>query len=301
MTNLQLLTHHTPSPIQEVTLPELEGRGVRWLVKRDDLLAPPEAPNFCGNKWRKMKYNLLEADKQGCTRLITMGGAFSNHIAAVAAAGMLFGVDTVGYIRGEAAYPLNPTLQGAIDMGMELRFVSREDYRKLREKGIPPELPGDYPIPEGGTNPMAMPGCRELGEELLLQLDDPGHSTVVVACGTGGTLAGLITGLQGLPCLGIPVLKGDFMTTTVQGYHELFTGRQWPHWQTIDGFHFGGYAKTTPVLLSFITNFYTQTGIPLDKIYTGKMFFAIFQLIQSGFFFPGSTVLSIHSGGLQGN
>lgn len=299
MTNLLLLSAHPPSPLQTVSLAGLENYGVRWLVKRDDLLAWPGAPLFCGNKWRKMKYNLLEAERLGCNRLVTMGGAYSNHIAAVAAAGVAFGFDTLGIIRGEAVYPLNTTLQYAVDSDMELRFISRERFRLLRERGPLPERPGDYPIPEGGTNTLAMPGCRELGEELYRQLDDPDHTTVALACGTGGTLAGLVTGLQGVPCLGIPVLKGNFMTKTVQAYHQAFFDRQWPNWHTIDGFHCGGYAKTNIALLSFMSDFFAQTGIELDTVYTGKLFFAVFQLIQSVFFAPGSSVVTIHTGGLR--
>ena len=306
MQPISLLLNHPPSPVQELHSPLLEEKGVRLLVKRDDLLALSENGGFCGNKWRKMQYNLIEAQVQGKNRLLTFGGAFSNHIAAVAEAGQSFGFETIGVIRGEAPATPSHTLQIAAARGMQLHYTSRSDFRqKTDPEWIASLLEkyGDcYVLPEGGTNRLAIDGCRSLVEEIQEQCGEALPDYYCVACGTGGTLAGIIAALNGqAKGIGFSALKGAFMQDTLtQLLSEYGTGAR-EQWEIQDQYHFGGYAKTTPVLLSFMDAFYKEYGIPLDRVYTAKLFFGLFDLIGKGYFEQGRVVMAIHTGGLQGN
>ena len=306
MDTWSVLTALAPSPVQALRAPLLEEKGIQLLVKRDDLLYMEVEPGdfaFCGNKWRKLKYNLLEARDNGYTHLCTFGGAFSNHIAACAAAGVLFGFRTSGIIRGELHQPLNPTLAFAQRCGMSLHYIDRERYRQKNTSNIPAELglldSETYILPEGGTNHLALRGCQELATELYEQCQP---DACAVSCGTGGTLAGLIQGLQGrAELIGFPALKGNFMEEEIQ--HILptdqlkYTGR----WRIEPHYHFGGYARDTPELRAFIRQFHQIHGIPLDMVYTAKLFFGLLDLIEKDFFPRGSTICAIHTGGLQGN
>ena len=288
------------SPIQEITSARLRERGVRVLVKRDDLLHP----DISGNKWRKLKYNLEAAREQGCSRLITFGGAYSNHLAAVAAAGREFGFTTQGIVRGECVSPLNPTLQFAENCGMELRFVSRAEYRETEGTqlldSIGLNIANAYVIPSGGANALGLWGCAEIVAEVEEQLGFLPEEWVT-ACGTGTTLAGLIQGLNGRArALGVAVLKGNFLTAEVRKQLEKVDQPHFERWEVLDEFHCGGYAKFTLELIEWINDFQAQTGIPLDPVYTGKAGAALDQLVERGFFAPGSTVLFLHTGGLQG-
>lgn len=300
MKNLDTLLHHLPSPLQEVEHEVFGQRGLRLLVKRDDLLHS----HVSGNKWRKLKYNLLEAHRLGLTRLITFGGAFSNHLAAVAAAGKEFGFETVGIVRGERSSELNPTLRFCKSCNMELHFVSRTDFKGKNNEDLLEDLQINRSdalmLPEGGANCLALPGCREIVAETKEQL---GHSPdfIVTACGTGATLAGIATGIEGhCQALGVSVLKGDFLQKEVEKLLAACGEATSGNYRVLDGFHFGGYAKFTPALIEFINDFRQSTGIPLDPIYTGKAFFAAFELAKQGFFHEGSTVVLLHTGGLQG-
>ncbi|WP_410210900.1 1-aminocyclopropane-1-carboxylate deaminase/D-cysteine desulfhydrase [Aquirhabdus sp.] len=264
-------------------------------LKREDLLHP----TISGNKFRKLKYNLIEAREQGHTTLLTFGGAYSNHIAAVATAGQEYGFQTIGIIRGEELIDKiadNPTLAQALANGMQLHFVSRTDYRRKTDTNFLENLRtqmGDfYLIPEGGTNQLAVQGC----EEILTEQDRADFDVICCAVGTGGTIAGIInsSGDQ-QKVLGFPALKGDFL------FDEI---KQWTtrtNWDLCLDYHFGGYAKTTPELLTFIHDFQRQTQIELEPIYTGKMLFGIFDLIERCYFPAHSKILAIHTGGLQGN
>ena len=298
----------SPSPLHTLPDERWAARGVELLIKRDDLLAPAPNDPFCGNKWRKLQHNLLRAQAQGATTLVSFGGAYSNHIAALASAGQHLGMATAGIIRGEAVS--NPTLARAQAAGMHLHFVDRPTYRQLtatptwqalEDLKIFPGLDqaGTYLIPEGGTNAAALPGCTALAREILQQTSHtPTH--VAVACGTGGTLAGLIQGLDGSSlALGISVLKGHFMTDTVAALLQQYTGQTWPGWRVHETFHHCGYARSSPELAAFIQNFYDRHGILLEPIYTGKLFYALEQLLEAGFFPEGSRVVGIHTGGLQ--
>ncbi len=266
-------------------------------VLREDLLHP----GIPGNKWRKMKYNLQAAQEQGCKTLVTFGGAFSNHIAAVAAAGQEFGFATIGYIRGEETLPLNPTLQFATNCGMQLRYLSRSDYRLRNEPHFQAEIlkiaPKPYLLPEGGTNPLAVKGCTEIVTELTERWD-----VLCVAAGTGGTLAGIIAGALGKGhILGFPALKGgEFLQKDVTDLVQAYSGQTYQNWELQTGYHFGGYAKHKSELLTFIQDFHAQHGILLDPVYTGKMLYGVFDLIKQDYFLEGTRLIAVHTGGQQG-
>jgi 1-aminocyclopropane-1-carboxylate deaminase/D-cysteine desulfhydrase-like pyridoxal-dependent ACC family enzyme len=286
--------------LQPLNEPVADRAGVRLLLLRDDL-THPELP---GNKWRKLKYNLQEARQLGHEALLTFGGAYSNHLAAVAAAGRLTGMRTIGIVRGQelAQVPLNPTLAQARADGMELHFIDRATYRRKQE----PEVLGQllqttgpaYVIPEGGSNALALPGCAELVQELAAQAD---FDYLCVACGTGGTLAGLLTGLDGQhQALGFAALKGaDFLRNDINQLTQQATGTTYSNWSLQTAYHGGGYARVSPELLQFVQTFKQRHQILLDPIYTSKMLVGILDLLAQGYFRRGSTVVAVHTGGLQ--
>lgn len=285
------------TPIQEIHDPVLEQAGVRLLVKRLDQVHPI----ISGNKWYKLKYNLLAARERGFETLLSFGGAYSNHIHALAGAGYVYGFKTIGVIRGEEYLPLNPTLQFAVDHGMQLVYLNRADYRLKDSNEIIERLEekfGDfYLIPEGGSNALAVKGCAEIIAEIDLPFD-----VIACACGTGGTLAGLIAGLEGKrQALGVAVLKGaEFLRTDVRNLLQESVAHQYNNWQINLDYHFGGYAKTTESLIRFIREFESKHGIPLEQVYTGKLMFGLYDLLVAGRFQRGQIVLALHSGGLQG-
>lgn len=254
-------------------------------------------PFVSGNKYRKLKYNLIEAKNQNQTNLLTFGGAFSNHIAAVAAAGKEFNFNTIGIIRGEELVDkiqANPTLKYAQDCGMVFKFVTREEYRTKSSKDFKNRLHdefGDfYLIPEGGTNELAIKGCEE-----ILTTADADFDYICCAVGTGGTISGLInSSAPRQRILGFPSLKGNFLKEEIAKFATK------NNWSLIEEYHFGGYAKINLELISFINAFKANYNIPLDPIYTGKMLFGIFDLMNKGYFPKGSKILAIHTGGLQG-
>ncbi|NRT13724.1 1-aminocyclopropane-1-carboxylate deaminase [Flavobacterium sp. 28A] len=276
----QLITFHLPSSVS-VT------------VKRDDLIHP----FVSGNKFRKLKYNLLEAKKENKQTLLTFGGAFSNHIAAVAYAAKENGLQSIGIIRGDELRDKiiqNPTLQFAQDCGMQLEFITREAYREKNEPTFIVELQkqfGDfYLVPEGGTNDLAIKGCEE-----ILTNEDAAFDYICCAVGTGGTISGLInSALPHQKVLGFPALKGDFLQDEIR----IFVQNQ--NWELITDYHFGGYGKVNEVLIAFINDFFKETKIPLDPIYTGKLFFGVMNMIENNYFPPQSKIMLIHTGGLQG-
>lgn len=289
-----------PLVLQELDEPAARRRGIRLVLLRDDL-THPELP---GNKWRKLKYNLIEARTQGHDTLLTFGGAFSNHIAAVATAGRLYGFQTIGVIRGEESLLLNPTLAQAVADGMTLRYLDRDTYRRKQDPTFQAELLSQtgpaYLLPEGGTNALALRGCAELVTELNAQISFA-FDTLCVACGTGGTLGGILTALQPQQqAIGIAALKnGGFLKgeidTLLTDAGQMVTAS----WSVQTAYHFGGYAKFSPELLAFIQQFQVRHGVLLDPIYTGKLLFAVLDLVQQDYFAPGSTVVAVHTGGLQ--
>ena len=253
--------------------------------------------NSVGNKWRKLAPNLRIAAGR---RLLTFGGAYSNHLRATAAAGRLLGLDTIGVVRGEelAHRPLNPSLARCAADGMRLHFVDRSTYRRKTEPetlaGIlrAAGAEGAYVVPEGGSNTPAVLGCRALGEELRGRAD-----VAAVACGTGGTLAGLAAGLgPGQRALGIPVLKGNFLTAGIAALQtEAFGGRRGT-WALDTRFHFGGYARTMPGLEAFADDFGSRHALPVERLYVAKLLYALVTLAGEGAFPRGATLAAVITG-----
>ena len=268
-------------------------KGITLEIKREDLLHP----FVSGNKFRRLKYNILQAKAENQSVLLTFGGAFSNHIAAVAYAGKEQGFETIGVIRGDELRDKiseNPTLSFAQECGMRFEFVTREAYRHKTETAFIEQLQvkfgSFYLVPEGGTNDLAVKGCEEILTEFDAHFD-----FVCSAVGTGGTISGLInSALPHQKVLGFPALKGDFLQNEI---HKFVNNK---NWELITDYHFGGYGKVTTEFIEWMNWFYAQTGIPLDPIYTGKMVFGVMDLIQRNYFPPKSKILMIHTGGLQG-
>ncbi|WP_426058459.1 1-aminocyclopropane-1-carboxylate deaminase/D-cysteine desulfhydrase [Hymenobacter sp. B1770] len=288
--------------LQEINEPLAAAQGVRLLLWRDDL-AHPDLP---GNKARKLKYNLEAARGQGYRTLLTFGGAYSNHVAAVATAGRLYGFKTIGLIRGDApgAGPavLNPTLTQAAADGMALHYLDRSAYRRRSNPDFIAEKLAEfgpaYVLPEGGTNSLALSGCAELVAELRSLTD---FDALAVAVGTGGTLAGLLTGLAGQQqAVGVAALKnGGFLRAEVDTLTEQAVGQTFANYSLQTDYHFGGYAKYSAELLGFIQQFRERHAVLLDPVYTGKLLFGVLDLIGKEHFQRGSTVVAIHTGGLQ--
>lgn len=266
---------------------------ITLVIKREDLLHP----FVSGNKFRKLKYNILKAKEFNYDKLITFGGAFSNHITAVAFACQETGVESVGVIRGDELVNKiqeNPTLFFAQNCGMKFEFVSREVYQNKMSESFISELNtkygNHYLLPEGGTNQLAVLGCEE-----ILTDEDSHFDYICCAVGTGGTISGIINSANpNQKILGFPALKGDFLKDEIRKFAKN------NNWELITDYHFGGYGKVTAELISFINQFYIDTKIPLDPIYTGKMVFGIMNLITNNYFPNGSKILMIHTGGLQG-
>ena len=291
-----------PSPIQEIHSELLKVKKVKLLLKRDDLIHP----SVSGNKWRKLKYNLAAAKELNHTALLTFGGAFSNHIHAVAAAGKVFDFRTIGIIRGERLDSLNATLQYAEDQGMQLHFVTRSAYRQKNTTSFHIALQEQfgrfYSLPEGGTNTLALKGCAEIITEIKDQLSDA-PTYIASCCGTGGTIAGIIQGstaLEQTEILGVSALKGSFLKGEVENLLATANVSVSTKWSISNDYHFGGYAKFKPALIEFINDFKKTHQISLDPIYTGKLLYGIFDLIKKDYFKEDSTIVAIHTGGLQG-
>ncbi|ELR69784.1 1-aminocyclopropane-1-carboxylate deaminase [Fulvivirga imtechensis AK7] len=269
---------------------------VRLFIKREDKIHP----YISGNKWRKLKYNLEYARQQNFSTLLTFGGAYSNHIYATAAAAKEYGFKSIGIIRGEEHLPLNPTLSFASQQGMHLHYMDRSTYRRKHDTEVIGPLTEKYGrfylLPEGGTNLLAIKGASEIVNEEVRQFD-----YVCTPVGTGGTIAGIISGMNGRGrVMGFSALKGDFLKHDVQKLLQLYEKHPLTNWDIKTSYHFGGYAKVSPVLFGFIDEIYKKHQIPLDPIYTGKMMFGIYDMIRSGEFAPKTKILTIHTGGLQG-
>lgn len=287
-----------PQPVQVCTLfhPVLEEKGLQLSLMRLDTVHT----QVSGNKFFKLKHNLVEAKNQGKKTILTFGGAFSNHIYATASAAQIGGFRSLGIIRGEDADRDNPTLSHARKMGMELHFVDRESYRLKNTLEFLEKLHSQfgevYLIPEGGTNEMAIQGTKEILDESHAAFTD-----ICVSIGTGGTFAGLAASL--LPhqhLVGFSSLKGEFIRQEIDSILSRFEIRPKGKFSIETGAHFGGYGKHNPELIEFIRWFHRVFGFPLDPVYTGKMAFGVWQLIGRNYFSPGSSILIIHTGGMQG-
>ncbi|MER7835683.1 pyridoxal-phosphate dependent enzyme [Streptomyces sp. NPDC096040] len=293
MTSADILSPRLPSPLEELADDRFARHGVRLLLKRDDLIHP----ELIGNKWRKLVPNIEAADGRP---VLTFGGAYSNHLRATATAGRLLGFPTVGVVRGEelAARPLNPSLARCAADGMRLHFVDRSTYRRKTEPGVPAALAraagaeDAYVVPEGGSNAAAVRGCRALGEELRGRAD-----VVAIACGTGGTLAGLAAGLgTGQRALGVPVLRGGFLEGETERLQtEAFGGRR-GEWSLDGRFHFGGYARTTPELQDFARDFEDRHGMAVERLYVAKLLYGLVELAAEGAWGRGTRVAAVITG-----
>jgi 1-aminocyclopropane-1-carboxylate deaminase len=299
-----------PPQMQQINSAIAHHANVDLYVLRLDLIHPW----VNGNKWFKLKYNLLEAKQKNCPTLLTFGGAYSNHIYATAAAGNLFGFRTIGVIRGEERLPLNPTLSFAVQQGMQLVYLNRETYRQRYTIALREYLRqcfGEvFIIPEGGCNLNGVRGCTEI-------INTAEFDTICVACGTATTLAGIALSLhEGQRAIAFPVLKnGAFLAQEIDSLltNYLASGLPVPNnpgsWELVCDYHFGGYAKVNNELLTFTQQFKAAHGIPLDYVYTAKMFYGVMDLLQQGFFAQGvpqrgcrrHRLLLLHTGGLQGN
>ena len=279
--------------LSKIEDPLLERYEIELWMKRDDLLHPI----ISGNKWRKLKYCLDNALSFGVDSLISMGGAYSNHLHALAYAANILGLQSTGYIRGEKPDKLTPTLNDMQNWGMELKFISRSDYRLLRHYKGSRDLPGlkprQYWLPEGGAQTLALKGVSELVGEINVVFD-----ILCTPCGTGATLAGIINAVPiGVSVVGFAALKNAvFLRNDVESILPM----PCTNWQINHNYHFGGFAKTSAELLTFISDFEDKTGIPLEPVYTGKMMYALFDLIAKHTFKPGQRIIAIHTGGLQG-
>jgi 1-aminocyclopropane-1-carboxylate deaminase len=290
---LKLEKTFKPSILTKIDDPLLDQYQIKLWIKRDDLLHLI----ISGNKWRKLKYTLDHALSEGADTLISMGGAYSNHLHALAYVGKALGLKTIGFVRGEQPKTLTPTLSDLQNWGMVLKFVSRFDYRLLRQyKGchdLPGLKPRQYWLPEGGAQPLALKGVAELVNEI-----DIAYDILCVPCGTGATLAGIIDRVPDqVSVMGFAALKNaEFLQTDVE---SLLT-RPCSNWQINMDYHFGGFAKTSAELMTFMTDFEFKTGIPLEPVYTGKMIYALYNLITKHTFKPGQCIIAVHTGGLQG-
>ena len=278
------------APCQDLSHPTLLAKKCEAAVLRLDLLHPIVS----GNKWFKLRFYIEQALHQRKKRIVTFGGAWSNHLLATAAACQQLGLRSAALVRGERPAVLSQTLQQAAALGMELFFLSREDYsqKKILENLL---TNFDYIINEGGAGELGVKGASTL----LDCVEKERYSHIICAAGTGTTLAGIINAApKACTIIGIPVLND---LTTIEQTLQQHVQNKAAKWRLLPNYAWGGYAKHPPALLSFMNTFYEQTNIPTDIVYTAKLFYACLQLIENDFFKPGSQVLIIHSGGLQGN
>jgi len=292
-----------PSPIENIQHPLFEKYGLEVWMKRDDLIHP----EISGNKWRKLKLNIEKFKSYKYDKILTFGGAYSNHIAATACIGSEMGIPTIGMIRGEElSKNSNETLEQAAQYGMQLEFVSRSEYQYRYEKWHWENLRSKYGncliIPEGGANILGVLGCAEIVSELDFEPD-----YIFCAAGTGTTISGLLLNVLKTIVVAVPVFKnGHFIKDEVKtllsevGLLEDDLNDKMNQLELATDYHFGGYGKYNEELISFMNVFYNQTKIKLDQIYTGKMVYAFFEMIKAGKFKPGSKIVLLHTGGIQG-
>ncbi|SJM91804.1 1-aminocyclopropane-1-carboxylate deaminase [Crenothrix polyspora] len=282
-----------PSVLVQINNALLDQHQIQLWIKRDDLLHPV----ISGNKWRKLKYSLDHALSLGIDTVISMGGTYSNHLHALAYIGKVLGLKTIGIVRGEQPFVLTPTLRDVQDWGMTLKFVSRTEYRALRQykdfDSFPDLKPRQYWLPEGGAQVLALKGVAELVHEINIPYD-----TLCVPCGTGATLAGIAGAVaDNVSVLGFAALKNaeflraDVTALLAQPRNNCYINL---------AYHFGGFAQTNASLNAFIEDFELQTKISLEPVYTGKMMYALYDLLQKGYFKPGHRIIAVHTGGLQG-
>lgn len=276
---------------QQITSPIFKSKKIKLYIKRIDLIHP----YVSGNKFYKLKYNFSELKKQKKDKVLTFGGAYSNHIIATSFLAKENSIKSVGIIRGEKHSPLNPTLYFAKKQGMELHYVSREEYKNKHKAYYIDQLKkrfGDfYLLPEGGSNSLAVKGTKEI------ICSDDSNDYICCSIGTGGTIAGIMNNSKKYQnIIGFPALKS---------YSDLEnTIKRWSKRNNLRleyGYVGNGYAKISKDLIKFINKFYEDYNIPLDAIYNGKMMMGVFDLASKDYFKEGSSILAIHTGGIQGN
>lgn len=283
------------SPLEKLENNFFKDSKIEVFIKRDDLIHP----SISGNKWRKCFYLLKHIKEQGIKNVITFGGAYSNHIHAFSYAAQEAGLNCLGIIRGEELEhkELNQTLTFAKNQGMKFQFVSREEYRKRNDECYIQELSkkhNAYIVPEGGTTPFAKYGLYDMVTEINTEVN---FDIIFSACGTGGTIAGINYGLQPHQrAFGISVLKG--MKNELEQKVSSFSSNI--QCDIIEGYHFGGYAKYNEQLINFIKDFERNYNIPLEQIYTGKMIYSFFDMLEKNKFEKNSKIILVHTGGLQG-
>jgi 1-aminocyclopropane-1-carboxylate deaminase/D-cysteine desulfhydrase-like pyridoxal-dependent ACC family enzyme len=306
-------------------LPEIKLQAIENPIFKDKKLSvymlrlDQSDQTISGNKWFKLKYNLIEAKKHNYKTLLTFGGAYSNHIHATASAARQCGFSSIGIIRGEPTIPLNQTLTDVTHMGMHLHYINRNSYRSKKDPDFlaslinrfSPDYGKIYIVPEGGTNSLALKGAAEIPELITINYD-----YICLACGTGGTLAGIAAALKNqdkINILGFAALKrGNFLYDEIKQLLALYDREnqqlnivnkpfQYNNWSLNLDYHFGGFGKKNKQLQSFIENFYMQHQIELDFVYTGKMMFGIYELCKQNYFKSNTTIVVIHTGGVQGN
>ena len=296
---LQQLAIQQPSPEQVIT-PSWSGlEHLNLTVKRDDLLHAI----ISGNKWRKLQYSLLAALQQNIAHIVSFGGGFSNHLHALGYCCHALNIKFTAIVRGDYSANPSPMLKDLLKWHTDIQYVTKVSYRQRDEPDYLRQLQDRFGkvmiIPEGGSNELALQGIAELVDELLQTYD-----YIIAPVASGGTLAGLIKAKHNTPCkiLGIGVLKGeDYLAELVQNLlpSDLQTLPS-AHWSINHDYHFDGYAKSSQELHDFCDDFYQQTQIAIEPIYSGKLFFALRDLIGQGYFPQGSKVLALHTGGLQG-
>jgi 1-aminocyclopropane-1-carboxylate deaminase len=295
-------------PLQNMNWDLAKRKDVEVLIRREDLIDS----NLSGNKFYKLFYNLQAAQKSGCNQLLSFGGAYSNHIYALAAAAKRYGFKSIGVIRGERPAQLSATLQDAENFGMQLHFISRADYREKNSQELLRQLSACYgeffEIPEGGANAYGVIGTKALGAAIYQQVKSD-YTSVCLACGTASTLAGVAAGLahntnlhnESGNVLGFSVLKGDGNLGAQIIEHQNEIGAETNNWRLISGYHCGGYAKKSPHhLRQFMTEFEGQAKLQLDPVYTVKMCWGVAQLLAQNYWPRGSRLILLHTGGLQG-
>lgn len=289
-------------PLQSVNWPAMTKMGIEVIVRRDDLIHR----TLSGNKFYKLFFNLRQAMAEKQHRILSFGGAYSNHLHALAAAGKEYGLQTIGVVRGHRPKQLSPTLADAQAWGMELHFVSRQEYQRRNQadyiEALRQRLGDFYAVPEGGANLQGARGCQVIAQATATQLDFDG---ICLACGTGTTLAGVAAALEaGKTAYGFSVLKGEGqLAEEVAQLQRALTQVDTPqraNWQLIEGYHGGGYARYPEPLQAFVRRFEDDSGIPLDPVYTAKLFWGMEAEAQKGLWPRGTRLVAVHSGGLQG-
>ncbi len=278
------------SPLDEIFFDFPGAKKIRLFLKRDDLIHPV----IEGNKFRKLKYNLLEILNGDYKLIESFGGAYSNHLLAVSEAGRLLDLPTRGYVNGIYADHNNITLTTCRGNGMELIFLNKAEY-KARSESINDHDEFIFTLPEGGSNDLALKGSGEIMDEILLQIPDTTH--VICPLGTGGTIAGMVSNnSSAIQLIAVPVLKMD----TFKHLNRIYPAINFSNLEIWDDYHFGGYAKISDKLIGFIRNWFTEKRIVIDPIYNGKALFGLFDKVSKGHFLAGSRIVYVHTGGSQG-